>query len=1215
MSNFAGAASFDLQFVNGVAVPGGGTCGLTLNSRCRFNNVVVGAGTGSGNPFQRDVIITLTRLNDATLTNVFDNATPILSATPVPAASQAQFFAPTVTPTQNEAGLTSWAEFTFDFVSPGGAAPLAGAGTATLPGSFWVTSFDTDGDSGTLREFVEFVGIPAADTDLSSGTALSSSTAVDGGVQYQSSTNVQGDISTSDVHKASAVFSNKSSFKLVYGARTGTSGTSAGGRLTVFDFFKPDAVVLRSAVDGYKSVKLTTDADTSGTVTAGDTLTWTITYVNTGNAAVSNFQITDALPSNVTFTTGSQVVTRGTGSTAVKRNGYDGSGNLLTNTGVLGTNSSITVSIPVVVGTGATNTTLSNQASAGGVLTDNVDSDTVFPPSVGAASGFGTVPSGSVTQTELTTVNPTTVAITKLYAISGNVYEDYNYGGGAGRVYNAGQGMSLRPNVRVELYSSAGGNVLATAFTNASGAYIFTGQLPGTYKVRVVNSFVTSSRTGGCAQAVNVSTPPAGCTQIPVQTYINGSVNQVGGAAPAGTDPALSTTTLPVGAESVASVTISTADVPDVDFGFNFDTIVNTNDSGQGSLRQFVTNSNALLGNSSLVQVGQTAGKETSIFMVPTGVLTGGVAVINLASTLDVTDSNTSIDATTQTANTTTSTGDTNTGALGTGGLIGVDNLPLSKVDRPEVEITLTAAKALQISAANFTLRGVALHGGNQLVLGTGTNAADNALIEKNIFGTTAKAFTLPASLPSAQYGIYVVNGSGTILNNLIGYSYNSGINYLGGGAGLTIQNNEFQQSGYVQAGGDAITLTGSTTAGFAKPVTITGNLLASSNSSGIQFEIGSVANNTVTNNTITGNGKGGAATRLEGSGIHYLARNATVNSTNSDTITKNVIYNSLSSGVVVNFGQKNVTISQNSFYLNGLTSIDFTASDGYVGGNANYGKGNGVTPNDGATVAREGNTGQDYPVFTAITLGGGILDVTGYVGNGTSTSFDSTSAVIEIYKADDDGNQNGAVLVGDGKSVPHGEGKTYLGTLTVTLGAKGAFSGTLSAGAFTANDSLTATATIVGNTSEFSPNIKQAPRITLLKLGRNSTQNTAFVDQNGTVGAKPGETVEYCIAYSNAGSDALNFKLTDNVPVGMNALTDGYVVSKGVRWADGTVIAAGATATPTGSDLTSTDTDSDKGSLTTTLGLGKGTMTLDLGPSGLAAGGKGTVCFQAKVP
>ena len=39
---------------------------------------------------------------------------------------------------------------------------------------------------------------------------------------------------------------------------------------------------------------------------------------------------------------------------------------------------------------------------------------------------------------------------------------------------------------------------------------------------------------------------------------------------------------------------VSGADVNNVDFGFNFDTIVNTNDADQGSLRQFLLNSNEL---------------------------------------------------------------------------------------------------------------------------------------------------------------------------------------------------------------------------------------------------------------------------------------------------------------------------------------------------------------------------------------------------------------------------------------------------------------------------------------------------------------------------------------------------------------------------------------------------------------------------------------------
>ncbi len=876
--------------------------------------------------------------------------------------------------------------------------------------------------------------------------------------------------------------------------------------------------------------------------------------------------------------------------------------------------------------------------SGGGVTLPTLASGAFYEftvtASVTAANGNVTntatidAPSGVTDPVTTNNIVSDTDAVSPVFTISGQIYVDTNYGGGAGRPYSAAQGMSLRPGVRVELYTSAG-TFIGAVLTDASGAYSFTNQVAGGYKVRVVNNFVTATRTGGCTPSTVLATSPS-CTQLPVQTYINGA-SQIGGAFPAGVDPALSTTTLPATAESVASVTLVSANLVGVDFGFNFDTIVNVNDTGQGSLRQFVTNSNAL-SNTGLAQVGQTAGKEVSIFMIPNAVLTSGVAIINLASTLTITDSDTSIDATTQTANTTTSTGDTNTGALGTGGAVGVDNLALSQVSKPEVEITLSGTNTLQVSAANFTLRGVALHGGNELTLGSGGSAADNVLIEKNIFGTTATTFTLPASLRSAQYGIYLVNASGAVQNNLIGYSANSGINYLGGSAGLTIQNNEFQQSGMVSAGGDAITLTGSTTSGFAKSVTITGNLIATSNSSGIQFEIGSLANNTITNNTITGNGTGGAATRLEGSGIHYLARSGGVNSTTSDTISRNVIFNNQKSGVVINFGQKNVTLSQNSFYTNGLTSIDFTASDGYVGGNANYGQGNGVTPNDGATVAREGNMGQDYPVFTGIYTNGTngtSLNVSGFVGNGTSTTFDSQNVNIELYKADDDGNQKGAVIVGDGKSVSHGEGKTYLGTLTVTLGTKGVFSGavTLAAGAFTGSDVLTATATIAGNTSEFSPNIQQqAPAITLLKLGRNVTTGSTFIDNTGSVLVKPNETVEYCIVYKNTGGVAPNFKLTDYVPLGMAIVPDAYgAAGSGLGiLSSGAVVAVGSAAAPAGTSLTNVS-DTDAGILSSAPVTNPsdppnspkhpGLLTFDLKTAGLLVNTSGTVCFQAKVP
>ena len=61
-----------------------------------------------------------------------------------------------------------------------------------------------------------------------------------------------------------------------------------------------------------------------------------------------------------------------------------------------------------------------------------------------------------------------------------------------------------------------------------------------------------------------------------------------------GTD--LDTDSITEWTQSIVTVDASGGDVTDVDFGFNFDTVVNTNDEDQGSLRQFVLNSNLLHG-------------------------------------------------------------------------------------------------------------------------------------------------------------------------------------------------------------------------------------------------------------------------------------------------------------------------------------------------------------------------------------------------------------------------------------------------------------------------------------------------------------------------------------------------------------------------------------------------------------------------------------------
>ena len=55
---------------------------------------------------------------------------------------------------------------------------------------------------------------------------------------------------------------------------------------------------------------------------------------------------------------------------------------------------------------------------------------------------------------------------------------------------------------------------------------------------------------------------------------------------------------------------------------------MNANDTGQGSLRQFITNANALA-NAGLAQSGLVAGKDNAVFMVSNGTAAAGLRVAN----------------------------------------------------------------------------------------------------------------------------------------------------------------------------------------------------------------------------------------------------------------------------------------------------------------------------------------------------------------------------------------------------------------------------------------------------------------------------------------------------------------------------------------------------------------------------------------------------------
>ncbi|MBJ6611143.1 MAG: VWA domain-containing protein [Candidatus Thiothrix moscowensis] len=199
-------------------------------------------------------------------------------------------------------------------------------------------------------------------------------------------------------------------------------------------------------------------------------------------------------------------------------------------------------------------------------------------------------------------------------AISGLVFEDFNYGGGAARPASEAGTVGIT-NATVEIYDSTG-KYLAQTTTDADGIYKLPNLPDGKYYLRAVSDSVNSSRAGSNG------------TEIPVPTYpVIGGVKAA--AADASINPGSSNLNTSnfiftggvlngQQAQAVQAATLTGNSLKNVDFGFNFDTIVNANDNGQGSLRQFLLNANLLGNDSALTQSGLIAGKENAILMLPT---------------------------------------------------------------------------------------------------------------------------------------------------------------------------------------------------------------------------------------------------------------------------------------------------------------------------------------------------------------------------------------------------------------------------------------------------------------------------------------------------------------------------------------------------------------------------------------------------------------------
>ena len=170
-------------------------------------------------------------------------------------------------------------------------------------------------------------------------------------------------------------------------------------------------------VYGYKSALITTDLGPQGQANPGDTITWTVNYVNIGSVGVSNFQIADVLQAGVTLAGVPTVSFSGGATTATANGAFTGAApnqNLLAPGAFLAPNGRITVQVPVTINLNfPAPGNLANQTNGTGtelnatvVNSDNIDANTV-----GTQGTFPPPPAGSVTQTQNPTIDPTTVPV------------------------------------------------------------------------------------------------------------------------------------------------------------------------------------------------------------------------------------------------------------------------------------------------------------------------------------------------------------------------------------------------------------------------------------------------------------------------------------------------------------------------------------------------------------------------------------------------------------------------------------------------------------------------------------------------------------------------------------------------------------------------------------------------------------------------------------
>jgi parallel beta-helix repeat protein len=785
-------------------------------------------------------------------------------------------------------------------------------------------------------------------------------------------------------------------------------------------------------------------------------------------------------------------------------------------------------------------------------------------------------------------------------SVLGRVFDDPNATGSI-----ANPGLS---GARVYLFldngdgvANASDTLIGSKTTDGSGNYSFTGLAAGTYWTVVDSRSITGVLNSG-ADASSVwweQTYGAAGSKIDTGSvsYTATSGLLIGGARRDLSDGfSGSSVTLANAEHLVRTVVASGATITNIDFGFSSQLVTTTGDAdndlaatrySQGSLRQFIQNSNAVSG----IQTSQFRLVTTdAAYDVSTGTWRFNITQ-KLPSSID----GGIFDGYTQTL----WGGNTNLG----GYLPPADPLrpfAMASIDNPEIALVGSGAganaPALSLSGVGGKVSGLAIYGFGTAVY---TNA-NGATIESNFLGVTTQAgdtvsqrvgtgiaidsasnttvrnnliaFTNLSGI-AIQYSDSILITSNTITNTGLSGNQYDGINVIGNNTGLTINANSILMSNAY-----SIDLAGS-----IAPV-ITNNFIADSGLAGFELagirvgtsvQTASIQSNVITRSftaiSLQGNGVANAH-QIGGIGLgnvlvgnqrygialddtngvtvqgNYIGVTAALNplpNAQSGIYAASVISNTLIGGTGA--GQGNVIANASTSLESGI----LLGSKGYtttILGNSIYqnnGLGisyglNGITPapndlNDADLTALIGP--QNYPVISNVqTLGASTLV------NGVLNSKAGRNYRIEVFR-------NPVALV-----EPNGvaEGAQYLGYFNVSTDASGRALFSQLVGATTASgDKITLTATEdfgtgFASTSEFSVSATVstiAPGIVIGDLSSTTTSEsgtsatftvrlTTPPTNNVTINLSSSDTTEGVLSISSLTFTSSNWNIPQLVTV-----------------------------------------------------------------------------------